>query len=383
MDNQKDIKHEEEEGNIIDVEPEQTPPFSEAPAEAATANKPQRFQLPLVVAVVALVAVAGTGIYGYRYWQNISQDLHDMQQRISSTLSEQQRLVSEIETAKKVLADHKKRLAEQDSLAATQNELLATEKQELGLQAQAMQKTVEEINAKVGRTDNQWQLAEADYLMRVANHRLALTQDINTALTALMQADEKLRSSGDLGLINVREKLAEEISALKAISAPDIAGASATLQALAAQVPSLKLAGATLKRTQNNETTVATAKSGRNFDTLLEDSWRGFQELVVIRKHDKPVSAMLPPSQQFFLFQNLQLQLESARLALLRQESILFKSSIDTARQWLESFFDGGDTHTANMLTTLSELEQLSFSNEMPDISASLNLLTRYREQKQ
>ena len=53
---------------------------------------------------------------------------------------------------------------------------------------------------------------------------------------------------------------------------------------------------------------------------------------------------MLPPSQQYFLYQNLQLQLETARLALLRQETIIFHSSLETAVEWINNFFDTEET---------------------------------------
>ena len=100
---------------------------------------------------------------------------------------------------------------------------------------------------------------------------------------------------------------------------------------------------------------------------------------MVIRRHDQPVSAMLPPSQQYFLYQNLQLQLESARLALLRQENILFNSSLETAIEWLDSFFDANDAATQNMLQTLQGIQTTNLNPAYPDISGSLSLLLQLK----
>lgn len=382
MDNKEDKQAEqpeEVEGNIIDVEPEvETPASTAASGQSNTDGK--KSQLPLILAVIAMVLVAASWIAGYRYWHNILNDLSSMQNRISSTHEQQQALDAEIAKAKQVLQEQTLMLETQAQQTEAQSQQMNSDKEQITRQAEVMQKAVDQVNEKIGRSSDQWQLAEAAYLMSIANHKLALTQDINTALAALEQADNKLLDSGDLGLLAVREKLAEEIGQLKAIRQVDIAGIAASLQSLAQQVGQLKLASAALTPANTASDGENEQAMGRSLDTLLSDSWRGFRELMVIRKHDQPVSAMLPPSQQYFIYQNLQLQLESARLALLRQESILFKSSLDTATEWLTSFFDQEDTATSNMLTTLNRLKQTELNPAMPNISASLNLLNQYRE---
>lgn len=382
MDNNEKPQPDQEEpaeGNIIDVEPEVEPPPSDQQA-GSPQPKAGKSRLPLILAVIAILAVSATWIAGYRYWQNIIDDLTRMQDRISATYEQQQVLDGEIETAKKVLEQQKLKLAEQAQQTAEQSQQLSKDKIQITRQTEVMQQAVDQVNEKIGRSSNQWQLAEAEYLMRIANHKLSLSQDVATALTALQQADDKLRDSGDLGLISIREKLAEEISQLKAVRQMDVAGIAATLQSLSQQVSQLKLAGIALDVQKDNEKDSQNETMGRSLDTLLSDSWRGFRELVVIRKNDQPVSAMLPPSQQYFLYQNMRLQLESARLALLRQESILFNSSLDTAIEWLTSFFDENDEVTANMLATLNELKQTELKPAMPNIATSLNLLGQYLE---
>lgn len=372
------------EGNVIDVEPEVEPEFDQAPSEAAKAapaQASQRLPLPLIIAIVAMLAVAISWIAGYRYWQGMLADLAAMQERITNTYQAQETLNSEIEQAKQVLQEQQDKIADQARVAAEQSRQLADEKAQITRQTEVMQRAVDQVNDKLGRDSNQWQLAEADYLLRIANHRLALARDTTTALSALQQADAKLRDSGDLGLLPVREKLADEINQLKAVQAVDIAGMAATLHSLAQQVEQLQLAGEAL--TTSRETTPGQAQDpslGRSFDTLLEDSWRGFRELVVVRKHDQPVNQMLPPTQSYFVVENLRLQLESSRLALLRQENILFQSSLDTAIDWLQSFFDTSDPIAANMLATLQELKATELTPSMPNIAGSLNLLSQYRE---
>lgn len=374
--------HEEDisEGQIIDVEPEvETPQAKAEPEKPKRESKlPGNIPVPLILAVLAIVAVSISWIAGYRYWQNILTDLSVMQDRISATLAEQQQLNSEIKKAKLALQQQKQAIEEQASNAQKQSEELKNERQAINRKADAMQLAVDQVNLKIGRNQGQWQVAEAEYLMRIANHRLSLSKDVQTAVAALKQADQKLLESGNPAFYQVREKVAAEISLLESLQLPDISGMAATLQSLANNVNQLKIAGLPESK-QAGQASDNPERSERNLDTLIEDSWQGFKELMVIRRHDQPVSAMLPPSQQYFLYQNLQLQVESARIALLRQENILFRSSLETANEWLGSFFDPKDAATQSMQQTLQEIQATNLNPVLPDISGSLGLLMQLK----
>jgi uroporphyrin-3 C-methyltransferase len=378
------------EGRIIEVEPEvEEEQKSNADNgnenhhdNAETTSRGSRSVVPLILAIVALIAITASWIAGYRYWQNLKADLTVMQERINSTLSQQQQLSKDIENASSELQQQKQSIEKQAARTAQQDEKIRQESEQLSRQTEIMQLAVDQVSQKIGRTNNQWQLAEAESLMRIANQRLSLNRDINTAISALQQADQKLLQSGNLGLTDIRNALAGEINQLKSVNLPDITGMAATLQSLSQQVSQLKPAGATLTRS-----TADTASDGqqaeRSLDTLLEDTWKGFQQLVVVRKHNQPISAMLPPSQQYFLYQNLQLQLETARLALLRKETVIFHSSLDTAMEWIKSFFELKEATASNMLNNLQSLKTAELSPTMPDITASLEQLVQYREAKE
>ena len=92
---------------------------------------------------------------------------------------------------------------------------------------------------------------------------------------------------------------------------------------------------------------------------------------MVIRHHGQPVSALLPPDQQLLVQQNLRLQLEAARLSLLRGNQTLFDSSLRSAVQLLNDYFDTDDAAGKSFL---KERVHRSFNlrPQLPDISASL-----------
>jgi uncharacterized protein HemX len=101
----------------------------------------------------------------------------------------------------------------------------------------------------------------------------------------------------------------------------------------------------------------------------------GLKSILKIKRHDQPVSAMLEPDQTFFLYQNLILQLEGARVALLRKDQSLFNTSLERAVEWAQKFFDQKDSVTESMLHEIEELRQLQLTADMPDISGSLRML--------
>jgi len=219
--------------------------------------------------------------------------------------------------------------------------------------------------------------SEAAYLMRIANHRLQLEQDVETAIRALEAADQRLRDTGDPGWIAVRKQLADEITALKAVPRLDRVGLSARLSGLSKQVADLKVLGTQpMPPERSAETSDAEKSREHSLETLLKDSWEGFKSVMVIRHRGKPVSAMLPPEQQFFVYQNLRLKLEAARLAILRGDQALFDSSLASAREWLNEFFDGEKSSTRALLKQLDELKGIDLSPELPDISGSLVALS-------
>ena len=228
---------------------------------------------------------------------------------------------------------------------------------------------------------NDWLLAEADYLLRLANHRLLLARDTGSALAAMQTADERLRDMADPAVIPVRNMLAEDINRLKAVPAPDIAGLSARLSALAHGVDSLPLLSeyvdSTADTNQKPENTPV-----EDWKQLPDAIWADIKKLLVIRERHGRVIPLLSPEQHFFLIQNLKLKLEQARLALLNAEQDIYQERLQTATEWIHDFFKQDDPATEAMLTQLKQLAAENIKPVLPDISASYRALQDFREQQ-
>lgn len=387
------------EGVVIDVTPESEKDPHD-PAAQSPEDKPRApgNRLPLVIAVIALLSVVGVLVAAFQYTQRAAVDLASINDRLSQALQAQQSMQNELDQANAAMREQAEVIAAQRSQVQEQQQTLQQQKQTLAEARERFQRqeqlldserlkmqqreaelraSVADVHKRVGSSNTEWMVAEAEYLMRVANNRLALARDTDTARSALELADQRLRDTRDPGWNPVRDQLARDITALEGAPLPDVAGLSARLQALAEQVPKLQLANATLggtERTPRGEV-AATPRELRNWDTLLDDLWTGFKETVRIRRRDKPVSAMLAPEQQFFLYENLRLQLESARLAVARADRELYRDSLNTVGSWLTTYFDNSDPLTQSTRNAVNELIGVEVRPALPDISTSLRSL--------
>lgn len=338
------------------------------------------FRLALLLSLVALLAVALGMLFGYRYWDGMRVSLTQMDQVVSQAAQRQRELQAQLDDTRQAFELQRQQVDSQRQLLQAQNLRLEEEQKKLQrerglLQTQRveMHDALTEVKERLGRDSTQWMAAEAQYLMQVANFRLRLEGDVNTAIKALQTADQRLRDTGDPGFIGVRELLAAEVARLQGVGQTDRAGLSARIEGLEKEVRSLRLAGTEPQPPQSAPQQDRSVGNGeRSFKTLLRDGWEGFKSVMVIRHRGEPVSAMLPPEQRYFVIQNLRLQLQAARLAMLRGDQTLYLTSLQTAQRWLQEFFDLQSHQTKAVLDALAALQKIELKPAMPDISGSL-----------
>jgi uroporphyrin-3 C-methyltransferase len=314
-----------------------------------------------LVAVLAL-AVAGAGLgASYYLWQQLEQ-----------TQGERDSLAREMRSQQSEL---------QSQIAAFRQELQARAGQETGTVGalEELRSQISEIRAQASRQasdgETRWIVAEVEYLMQIANRRLQLEQDVQTAVAALQMADERLRRSGDPLWVDVRKQLAVELAALRALPAVDREGLSLRLSTMIEQVASIEPVTVAAPAPESEEVAAETAREERTWETLLEDFWQGFLSRVKIQRHDRELPLFLPPDQLYFLKQNLQLQLEAARLALLRSDQQLYTESLERAAGWMAEYFDPEQSGVKALLAEIELLKQVEIQPRLPDAFGSLRLL--------
>ena len=96
-------------------------------------------------------------------------------------------------------------------------------------QMQDLASSVEELRGRAEGPERAWSRAEAMFLLELAQRRLALDRDVETAIVALESADARLASLRDQTFAPVRQHIARELQALRAVRLPDTTGILARL----------------------------------------------------------------------------------------------------------------------------------------------------------
>ncbi|NNF51721.1 MAG: hypothetical protein HKN59_04710 [Gammaproteobacteria bacterium] len=253
----------------------------------------------------------------------------------------------------------------------------------LNARLQDLASEVEGMRGVSNSAKRSWAIAEAAYFLQAANTSLQLGRNVDAASNALAAADDRLASLGEPALLPVRQAIAGELQSLRALPDTDVTGIALTLGRLAADAGNLAThadrpeAYATADQAAESESPeqgLARAKR------VLGDAMKS---MITVRRTDQQATALLAPEEEFFLARNLELQLLTARLALLREEPELFAQSVETSLTWLRSFFDSEDPAVAATITTLEGMRATAVRRTMPDISASLTLLRGMQDESQ
>ncbi len=334
--------------------------------------------LALVAAVLALAAF-GVDFFGDRGAAGDSrEDAAAIKQQVAAITSSVRAMRDSVASLEQNLTAMSAQLAARDS------EIAAIERRygdRLG-QIESLPGRVSAIEGSVSSLQGistgariAWLLAEAEYYMQIANAQLQLAGSPRLASLALGLADERLLQLANPALTDVRRVLANELRALGAMNEPDTEGVTLTLASLAAIVDSLPLRQE-IALPGDDRAVVDPELTGT--DRALASLRSAFEGIVSVRRADEALKPLIAPEAQYFLRANLALQLQAARLAMLRGEETIFQQSLDDAAAWLTEYYDAGSNPVQSALQTITDIRGSVFAVAAPDISESLRLLRQF-----
>jgi len=374
-DEQKDAEFPDEDELVVD-ETVDEPAALPAP-DTAVADRKGSGGIAWLALFIALVAAAGIGYTIFQDWRAESaatqsaSSLAELGSRLASStesLSSLERSLAELTVADSRItselnalqADLENRISLLDSLPSRMSNL---------------ENSISTLQGVSTGARNTWLLAEAEYYMQIANAQLQLAGNPHLAALALGMADERIVQLSDPALTGVRRALSDELAALDVMEKPDIEGITLTLSSLARVVDSLPLRQA--------------ASTGIDEDTAVDPDLSGASRawasvkgavsgLVRVTPPNETAAPLMTPDAVYFLRTNLTLQLQAARLALLRGEQAVFEQSLDDAARWLDLYFDAESAQVRGAKATLAEIRSGLFAVAPPDISESLRLLRQF-----
>ncbi len=195
----------------------------------------------------------------------------------------------------------------------------ASQTVEIAALQERLSDAIKQVEAGRNRSENDWRLAEAEYLLRLANQRVLMEKRAEGALALLKNTDQIIKELDDVSLYALRQALASDIAKLEALPKLDVEGTYLRLTALIEQTKDLPTLSLEQQRqlpellnemTSNTVTPETQAAITSGFAKALAK----LESLVVIQQHDKPVEPILSPDQGHYLRQNIQLLLEQASL---------------------------------------------------------------------
>lgn len=222
-------------------------------------------------------------------------------------------------------------------------------------------------------TRGDWLLAEAAYLVRLANQRLQLERSVDNPLAILESVDSIFVQINDPELLAVRNALAIDIAALRMTEKVDREGIYLELQAISSALEALSI----LEAHANSEVTQLEQGAEQPPNSLAETLERfteKFGNLIVLQKRQQPIEPLLSRAEQTMVRQNLYLLLEQAQSALLREEQGIYSNSLNKAETLLRRYFQLNSESEAS-IARLQTLAERSVSQLLPDISGSQNAI--------
>ncbi|MBE0506413.1 MAG: uroporphyrinogen-III C-methyltransferase [Marinospirillum sp.] len=343
---------------IDSVDAETATPVSNRTGKAAA-------WLSSLLALVALLIAVGVAWLGHQQAQESEQQINRLQQELQQAL--QQRPTHQ-------------QLQEPLAALFSLNQLQQSQ-QQLSEQTLVHQQQLKEMQLALTKASEprprDWQLAEVEYLLRLANQRLQLEEDVSGALTLFQTAEQRLKAADVPGTLSIRSLLLDDIAKLKSVTAMDRVSLALELQdmadeALLLQVQPLPEAPVI----QLNQLTDTSSEQ-----TWYQRLWQEIRSLVVVRKRELPVQALPFTEDELALRHQLSALLLQASWAGLRAEDALYLQSLARAEQRLQGF-DRQATASQQMLKRVQQLQQQSVRQTLPDTESSLDSLQTFIAQR-
>ncbi len=359
------------------VEPKQKSATSHQPAKKSRFTGV--FLSLLFLLVIGLIVAAGlVGYWFYPQWQQQAEQVVSLRSEIQQRDGEVKRLEQSV---------------------ATLNQQLKTQASQSQSTAEALTLSVEEVTQRLNTHNERllslsntsredWLLAEAHYLVRLASQRILIDQNVQSALSLMEAADAILRDLSLPDLFPVRQALARDLAAIRLAAEVDREGIYLRLQGLAETVSVLPTHQ--LPEALRSEITPSPVESDTTEESASDNLWNrvsegvsdaaeSFGQYFQIQHHNEPVAPLLPPSASEYLRQNLRFSIEQAQLAMLREEKGIYTAALNNAKILVETYFPQSNSAGA-LISELDYLSQLKIIRTLPSINNSQQQLQAYIE---
>ncbi len=332
----------------VPPDPKTVPPG----AEPAAAKSKKGGGLAFLAFVFSLAAL---GFSGWTWWQGQTAENEDAA-RVYSEISRLESSDSELGLKVKQLRDEIDTLASGDVSAEFDalQQRIASDQQKLAAMERSMQEQLALSRSLQAATDSmqgrlqaaeaavtglstmeldaggQLDLAEVDYLLRLANERLKLFNDAEAADEALQVADMHLAALDNPMYLGVRQDIASARRELAAVDMPGYLDIAHRLDSVQEAVPSLVF--------------IEDEPPGAEPVVAQDEGWWAktkatLASLVTVRRSTDQENERISLEDKDYIRQRVWLQLEIAHLALMRHDQSAFRHALGRVNESVTRWF--------------------------------------------
>ena len=344
-------------------EPSKDPVKEKAPLNKPAAKSSSSGKGIAVLALLFGLGGLGTGVWSVMQIQASDDQSVQQQQQLSSMRAQTTDLTEREQQLSRTLAQ----MPSADQLQKGR-ELLAS------VQAEQQQLS-QRLESILGASRQDWRLAEAEHLLRMASLRLSALHDTNSARFLLQAADHILLEQNDPAAFAAREQLARSIAALKSSGTLDRTGLFVQLGALHQQASELTHLAPEFIQGQGQQSDVARGDGPGRWAQWWEQISRYFRVDFNASEQVQPLLAGQSLTQVRLA---LGLALEQAQWAALNGATEVYQQALKQALSILDAHFSAKDPNVSGLRAQISELSEQKVSQEMPDLNAALITLEAY-----
>jgi len=349
---------------------EPTPAVEPAKSSKTAPSKPVASGGAKSLATVALlVGLGGVALAGYGVWQ--------LQQLGAQ---EGQRLEAMQGTAEQTrqLADRERQMAAR--LGRLEQLPSASELEERRRMLATLQSDQQRLSGRVeqvlGASREEWRLAEAEHLLRMAMLQLSAMQDVKSAEMLVHEADLILQKQDDPAAYSTRQKLLEGLEGLRSLPELDRTGLFLQLGALRGQIAQLS---ALAPEFVNGEAQPESAQDSR-WQRWLNELTRYVRVDFDAGADVKPLLAGQTLGQVRLA---LSLAIEQAQWAVLNGNAEVYRQSLEQASSVLKDHFSEDNGQARGLRKRLEELSQREVEVTLPDLAPALEALQAYVQKRE
>ncbi|WP_312929801.1 uroporphyrinogen-III C-methyltransferase [Stutzerimonas nitrititolerans] len=354
-------------------DPLQTPASEPAPAAEPAKPVPSRPAssggAKAVASLALLVGLGGVALGGYSYWH--LQQLGAQEADRQASLQKADEQTRQLAAGNQQLAARLGRLEQLPSAAELdeRRRLLAT----LQSDQQRLAGRVEQV---LGASREEWRLAEAEHLLRMAMLQLSAMQDVKSAEMLVAEADLILQKQDDPSAYAARQKLLEGLEALRSLPQLDRTGLFLQLGALRGQSSQLSALAPEFVNGEAGPEDLGQSRWQRWLDELTRYVRVDFDASADV----KPLLAGQTLGQVRLA---LSLAIEQAQWAVLNGNAEVYRQALQQASALISDHFSEDNGQARGLRERIDALAQREVEVQLPDLSSALKALQAYVEKRE